>query len=521
MSVDLSVPSPDNYKIIEVVERFEEPLWRLNNLYTCVTEKGKKVLFRMNWAQYDLFQNMWFWNIILKSRQHGFTTEICILGLDSALFNDNYSVGINAHTRDDAEKIFDKKVKFPYNELPDRLKSKFPADTNTAKMLKFPNGSSVEVGTSLRSGTYQFLHISEFGKVCAKFPDKATEIVTGTLETIHQGSICFIESTAEGNAGYFHDYCQEAIRLADAKVPLNKLQYKFHFYPWFKDPKNEIETRYLQHILITKEQHAYFDRLRADHGIMLNNGQKAWYAEKERKLGGNMKREHPSTPEEAFEASVEGAYFGSQMAGLRKNGRITIVPHVPNVPVNTGWDLGIGDEHWLWFHQRVALQDRIIYVIHNSGEGLNWYVKEMDRLPYIYGNHFVPHDAGHKQLNILGGISIADQLEEAGLNNVLVIPKTATKDAAIEESRNFLPQCWIDKENCDEGVKCLDNYRKEWDDKRGCFRNKPLHDWASHGYDGFESLARGLTMHGPGELPSVEHLRARRGRRPPKDWRIA
>jgi hypothetical protein len=505
---------------IEVLERWTEPLWRLNNLYYCVTEQGEKVPFRLNWAQNKLFEEMWFWNLILKSRQHGFTTFIDILALDSALFNEHYSVGINAHTREDVEKIFDKKVKFPYRNLPLGLQKGIPADTDTAKMLKFPHGSSIEVGTSLRSGTYQFLHVSEFGKLCAKFPDKAQEVVTGTLETIHQGSINFIESTAEGNEGYFNDYCVEAIRLKESGVKLNKLQYKLHFFAWHDDPKNNLPPT---GVLITKEQHEYFNKLYIEHGIKLNLAQMAWYAEKERKLMDKrssallMKREHPSIPEEAFMGSVEGSYLTTQMAILRKKGMIGFVPHVPNMPVNTGWDLGIGDEHYIWFHQRVGLQERLINVIHNSGEGLNWYVQEMQKHNYVFGNHFLPHDAGHRQLNALGGISIEEQLHDLGLRNLNVIPVTPTKEAAIEQSRGWLPTCWIDKENCDPGIKCLDGYKKQWDPALGCFKKKPHHNWASHGYDGFETLARGILLYGPGLL---EEQKPSGGRRKPKDWRV-
>ena len=500
---------------VQVIERYSEPLWRLNNLYTCVNEQGKLIPFRMNSAQAQFYEEMWFWNIILKARQRGFTTFIDLMGLDMALFNENHAVGINAHSREDVEKIFDKKVRTPYKNLPEGLKNSLAADTNTAKTLKFANGSSIEVGMSLRAGTFQFLHVSEFGKLCARFPEKAKEVVTGTLQTIHQGSYCFIESTAEGNEGYFHDYTKEAMRLQELGVPLNKLQFKFHFYAWFGDHKNTMQPH---HVLVTKEQHKYFDMLRSEHGIVLDNGQKAWYAEKERKLFEDMRREHPSYPDEAFQASVEGAYLKRQMATLRRKGMISRVAHAPNIPVNTGWDLGIGDEHYIWFHQQVGLEHRIINLIYNSGEGLDWYVQEMQKEGYVFGNHFLPHDAGHKQLNNQGGKTIEEQLYDIGLRNLHVIPKTPNKESAIEESRGFLPQCWIDRENCDQGIKCLDNYKKQWDDKLGCFKKLPLHNWASHGYDGFESLARGIGLHGAGNLGNNDQQR--RGNRPARPWRV-
>jgi hypothetical protein len=40
-----------------------------------------------------------------------------------------------------------------------------------------------------------------------------------------------------------------------------------------------------------------------------------------------------------------------------------------------------------------------------------------------------------------------------------------------------------------QGLDCLRNYRREYDEKRSVFFDKPLHDWASHGSDAFRYLA--------------------------------
>ena len=478
--------------IVEVIEDFRDPRWRLSNLYSCVDEDGKKVNFRPNDAQIRLLDDMWFFNLILKSRQHGFTTFIDILGLDQALFRDHYSVGICAHTLHDVEKIFEKKIQFPYDNLCDGLKTARRADTDSAKKLKFSNGSSIEVGTSLRSGTYQFVHISEFGKLCAKFPEKAKEIVTGALETVHPGNLIFIESTAEGKEGYFYNFCDQALKRQAEGIKPSKLQYKIHFFAWFQDARNRIES---DNILITKEQAEYFAGLQENHGIVLDAEQRAWYAEKQRTLEESMFQEHPSTPEEAFAASVEGTYLHTQMATIRKKLQIGRVPHVPQIPVNTGWDLGMNDETTIFFHQRIGHEHRIINYIENNGEGLEWYVMEMQKLGYIWGDHYIPHDGGNRQLTLVGAKTIADHFFDLGLRNVYVVPRTPDDFAAIQESRAFLPLCHIDAENCAQGIKCLDNFKKEWNEKTGSFRNKYKHDWASHGYKAFESLARGLMMH--------------------------
>ena len=177
-----------------------DPFLRLNSLYYIVDKAGKKTKFRLNWAQEELYKNMWYCNVILKARQLGLSTFVGLLFLDRCLFNDNVSAGIIAHTREDAEKLF-KRIKFSYDNLPDFIKDERKATTDSARELQFSNGSYLRVGTSMRGSTLQYLHISEFGKICAKFPEKAQEIITGSLNTLASGQYVFIESTAEGSGG--------------------------------------------------------------------------------------------------------------------------------------------------------------------------------------------------------------------------------------------------------------------------------------------------------------------------------
>ena len=135
--------------------------WRLENLYYVKNEAGEKVLFKLRWAQRFFLNNIWFLNIILKARQLGFTTVICIYFLDQVLFKENQSAGIIAHTQEDAENIFRNKIMFAWENLPDELKSSYNIDTSNAKQFKFNNGGSIRVATSMRSDTLQYLLITE------------------------------------------------------------------------------------------------------------------------------------------------------------------------------------------------------------------------------------------------------------------------------------------------------------------------------------------------------------------------
>lgn len=54
------------------------------------------------------------------------------------------------------------------------------------------------VSNSGRSGTHNRVHVSEFAKLCAKYPAKADEIITGTIPSVPANGRMDIESTAEG-----------------------------------------------------------------------------------------------------------------------------------------------------------------------------------------------------------------------------------------------------------------------------------------------------------------------------------
>lgn len=467
----------------EILKQFSDPRWRLNNLYTIVDEQGQAVPFRMNWAQEQFFDDMHYLNVILKARQLGFTTFIQLFMLDACLFYPDTHAGVIAHTRDDAKAFFRDKVKFPYEHLPDALKAKNPATLDSADTLAFANGSSMRVGTSLRSGTMQYLHVSEYGKLCAKYPDKAREVKTGAFNTVHPGQFIFVESTAEGQEGEFFDMVQRARALEDAGRKPGQMDFKFHFFPWWRHPGYALD----EDVVVTSEQGKYFRDLTVK-GVSLTAAQRAWYAKKSADQGPDMKREFPSTPDEAFETAIEGAYFANELAFARQQGRIGRVPWEPGIPVNTFWDLGMGDEMTIWFHQRVGRENRFIDFYSNSGEGMAHYAGVLRDRPYVYGRHLGPHDLAVREIGT--GVSRFDTARTLGVR-FEVVPRVDSKADAIEAARKQLPSCCFDEAGCSEGLKALQAYRRDWDDRLGVWKDRPRHDWASHPADAFMTFATG------------------------------
>jgi hypothetical protein len=460
-------------------------LWRLNNLYHIVDKSGKDVIFKMNWAQRQLYDNLHYLNIILKCRQLGMSTFLDILLLDACLWNDNISAGIIAHSLEDAKEIFKTKIKYPYEHLDPEIKKLVGADTDSARKLQFTNGSAIMVGTSMRSGTLQYLHISEYGKICNKYPDKADEILSGSLNTVEAGNFIFIESTAEGRGGHFFDLCTKAQKLEVAKVPLTKLDFKYHFFPWQKHPDYRIPS---DDVVLDQEAEEYFEKLEKL-GISVDDEQKSWYFKKKQTQAEHMYKEFPSTGEEAFLVSNEGYFYAMYMSQAREDGRISRVPHEPGVCVDTVWDLGLDDSTVLWFVQKVRQEIRLIDYYECSDEGLAHYVsilhQKRDKLRYNYGSHWLPHDVEVREMST--GKSRKNVLRDLGVS-VRVVPKLPIADG-IEQSRNLIPRCWFDEKRCAKGITALENYKKTWNDKLSCYSSTPRHDNASHGADAFRGLA--------------------------------
>src|ERR1700737_4752915 len=133
----------------EIQQNSRSRLWRLNNLYRITDRNGRCVTFTMNSAQEALYHQMHRQNVILKARQRGFTTFIQLFMLDACLFHFNIRAGTIAHTLPDARAIFRDKIRFPYDNLPDGLKTALPAQNDNSCELLLANNSSIRVGVSL------------------------------------------------------------------------------------------------------------------------------------------------------------------------------------------------------------------------------------------------------------------------------------------------------------------------------------------------------------------------------------
>lgn len=462
----------------ELVELLKDPMWRIRSgyLYKVKNKQKKIVPFIPNEAQEDLLQEMHWRNVIPKARQRGFSTLIQLLCLDTALFQPGADAGVIAQDLDTAYEIFESKIKLAYDNLPDLIKSMVGIVSETKSSIKFTNGSGVRVGTSMRGGTPNFVHVSEFGKICAKYPDKAREVLTGTLPAVPDDGIVFIESTAEGRDGAFYNMASDAKAAQDSGAKLTNLDFKLHFASWWDADEYELDP---DGIIITAQDHEYFDQVESKIGRKLSLRKRAWYVTVRRKTFAGDKQmmfqEYPSTFDEAFSVSMEGTYYATQLAAARNNGQFKAkIPVLPSVPCYTFWDIGNSDGTAIWVMQKLGMEWRVIRFKEGWGEPYSHYAQWLQGLGLTWATMFLPHDADHVRQGQTTNKSPKEMLEEL-MPGVRfdIVPRIADINWGIQQTRDVFPMLYFDETECKEGIIHIESYRRKWNERQACWSSEP------------------------------------------------
>lgn len=189
----------------------------------------------------------------------------------------------------------------------------------------------------------------------------------------------------------------------------------------------------------------------------------------------------------SFAAAVEGSYYGKMVNDLVLKDRVGDIHYDELARTICAWDLGMGDSTAIWVCQLAGHEIRLVDFLENHGVGLDYYVNWLKQNNYEKAEQLLPHDVQVRELGT--GKSRKEMLEESGLQ-VTVVPKLSVDDG-IQSVRRMLPRCWFDHKT-KQGLDALRNYRREYDEKRDVFFDKPVHDWCSHASDAFRYLAIGL-----------------------------
>jgi hypothetical protein len=487
-------------------DQFLDPLWRIHHLYKCMDKNGKTVDFVPWDEQREFLANIHSRNDILKCRQRGFTTLMGIVQLDDCVFNPNVRAAILAHRDSAAKLIFQDKVKFPYDNLDEGLRAAVPPKQDSADTLALANNSRFIVTTSVRSGTLAWLHVSEYGKICAENPERAREIRTGSFPAA-EGGVITIESTAEGESGDFFDLCTSSEEMLNAGLKLTRKDFKFFFYPWWR-AKEYVLPR--SNIPIGPDDEKYFEKIANDiraisflapHFRGFTQEQKNWWMTEANRLGSDMKREFPATPREAFEQSLGGAIFADELASAYKFERIGSYPLDPRFPVNTFWDLGRshGNATAVWLEQDIGGIPRMVGYYEKEGEWIDQHLRNLkewgSERGVTWGKHYMPHDGDRQEIWLPEGtLAIMGRL---GFQPTIV-DRSPNKWESIQVGRRRFSQIVWDATACKQGISRLKQYRKEYDDRRGVWRDHPYHGPESNGADAY------LTFAESGHLPPAQ-----------------
>jgi len=210
-----------------------------------------------------------------------------------------------------------------------------------------------------------------------------------------------------------------------------------------------------------------------------------------------------------------GAIFGKQVTEVKKDNRVLNIPIQKNCDVHTFFDLGKNDETAIWFMQQVGKEYRFIDYFEGRLEDIEYYTKFIKKMDYLYGEHYMPHDADHDRLGMKK--NIRQQFEEV-IKPINIVPRISDKNTAIQYARDMFTNCWFhireedkDDKDCEgfydypdldpmmatrskrvqRGFEVLCNYRYKYSEENKVFAQRPHHDWASNGADAFMQFAQG------------------------------
>jgi len=185
---------------------------------------------------------------------------------------------------------------------------------------------------------------------------------------------------------------------------------------------------------------------------------------------------------------LDGAVYANELRKAQEESRIKDVNVDLTIPVSTFWDIGWADLNSIWFVQTISGGEvRVIDFYQNCQKTIDHYVQILQTKGYTYRDHWLPHDAEHKNMT---GKSVKDIMQNMGLP-IRITPKLAISDG-INAARMLMNRCYFDQNRCAEGLQALRHYRYDVDPDTKLFSKSPLHDQNSHAADAWRYTAVAL-----------------------------
>lgn len=185
----------------------------------------------------------------------------------------------------------------------------------------------------------------------------------------------------------------------------------------------------------------------------------------------------------------EGAIYRHEVERLYAENRVRAVPYDPLLKVHTVWDLGFADSMSIGLWQRSSAEVRCIGHIEDTRRTLDWYVALLEKLPYRWGNDFIPHDGRARDFKT--GKSTEEHLREMGRRPVVL--DILSVEEGIKAARMMFPRVYFDADKCGKLLEHLKRYSRSINQQTR-EPGAPLHDEHSHSSDMFRYTAMALDL---------------------------
>lgn len=484
-------------------EDLKSKFWRMQNLYSCREEgTGRALKFRPRDEQTEIIRHLIEKPLvplyIIKSRRLGVSTTIDTFAADECAFRTGFRGVVIDQTQDDATKKMVEIVRFAIDSLPPSLLSRFVFDkrNDSELRLRWPGemesqDSVIYATTGSRGGDCSMLHVSEWGPISATDPKRSSEIKSGAFPSARKG-IRVSETTWYG--GKSGDLWELVKPIMDGDPNAEGV---IMFFPWHRDPQAVKFDG-----AMTPAIEEYFRVLTEKAAKGFTREQKLWYAAKKLEQGMFVKREYPSTLEEALSVPMPGTIYGDLIDELREKKRIQDFPADVDFPAYTFWDIGMSDYGCVWFVQLVGRDILLLDYVSRTGEPAAFYAGWVKKMEGKHGvtvrGNFMPHDAAARDKGT--GKTYVQTAEDAGLKDVRVVHRTPDVWLGINELRKLLPHCYVHAVNCTEvykdqfitipsGLDCLENYHRKIETVNGVIQENPVHDQYSHGASALRTMS--------------------------------
>ena len=172
----------------------------------------------------------------------------------------------------------------------------------------------------------------------------------------------------------------------------------------------------------------------------------------------------------SFNQGIEGTYLGKQLQIAYDEGRIAPLAYEETVPIQTAWDLGVGDYMAIVFYQTVGNWVHIIDYLEATGYSFVYYAQQLqerrDKLNYYYGRHHAPFDIKNREMGSLNRKEprALSRWEKADFVGIEFEPiDVASFQNTVDNARAIMRRCKFNTDN--KGVRLLITHLEQWGKK--------------------------------------------------------